>query len=92
MNYDSPGAQVGNVISMALTGIILRHLCWRSVFYIYGALGLVWYLLWFIFVSDSPANHPFISEKEKKYLADAVVDVTDERYVSNFSRIKYLLL
>lgn len=72
---------------MALTGIILKQLSWPSVFYAYGLLGLVWYLLWLVFVSDSPATHRFISEKERKYLADTVVDVTDERCVSTKSEL-----
>ncbi|XKL69543.1 hypothetical protein PGB90_007312 [Kerria lacca] len=73
------GAQVGNVISMALTGIVLQTFEWTSVFYLYGVFGLIWYVLWLVFISDVPASHPFITDKEKKYLADTVTDVTDER-------------
>ncbi len=73
---------MGNVISMAVTGIILKQLNWRWVFYIYGVIGLLWYAIWLMFVSDTPAEHKFISEKEKKYLMETVTDVTDSRRVS----------
>ncbi|XP_065204133.1 putative inorganic phosphate cotransporter [Planococcus citri] len=73
------GAQVGNVISMAVTGIIIQKLGWPYVFYIYGFFGIVWYIVWITFISDKPSTHRFISEHEKKYLEENVHDITDER-------------
>lgn len=81
------GALVGNVISMAVTGIIIERLSWPYVFYIYGFIGILWYVTWIMFVSDTPSTHRFISEEEKKYLEETVTDITDERKVSKYETI-----
>lgn len=41
---------------------------WPMVFYVPAAFGLVWIVLHLILTSDSPEDHPNISEEEKIYL------------------------
>lgn len=65
------GAQFGTVVTMPLSG----WLCdigflggWPSVFYVFGVLGVLWGIAWFLLVSDRPSNHPRISLAEKNYI------------------------
>jgi MFS transporter, ACS family, solute carrier family 17 (sodium-dependent inorganic phosphate cotransporter), other len=37
-----------------------------------GSVGVLWSLCWFIFVFESPAKHPRISEAERKEIEDAI--------------------
>ena len=48
-----------------------------------GLIGLVWCLLWFILVSDSPSNHRFINGEEREYILDATAKSVskNEKYV-----------
>jgi MFS family permease len=65
------GAQIGNVVALPLGG----YLCingfgggWPSIFYIFGIIGVVWFIFWMIFASKSPSDNRFISQKEKEYI------------------------
>lgn len=51
-------------------GGFLCNISWQSIFYITGALGFIWCLLWLILFSDKPSTHRFIGNSEKAYLMD----------------------
>ncbi|CAG2052924.1 unnamed protein product [Timema podura] len=56
-----------NILSMSLSGV-LANISWDLVFYIYGALAVVWVIPWLILVHSSPTQHPTITEEEKLYI------------------------
>ncbi|GFY72488.1 hypothetical protein TNIN_170591 [Trichonephila inaurata madagascariensis] len=62
------GSAVGNVFSFALSGIISANIGWPSVFYIFGALGVIWTVFWLLFIYETPEKHPYISEEEIKVI------------------------
>ncbi|KAK5908782.1 hypothetical protein CgunFtcFv8_016811 [Champsocephalus gunnari] len=66
------GAQLGTVISLPLSGQICFYLDWTYVFYIFGAIGLVWFVLWTFLAFDSPNTHPRISEQERLYITNSL--------------------
>lgn len=66
------GAQLGTVVSLPLSGIISYYLGWSYVFYIFGALGVIWCLLWFWLASDSPKTHKTISNAEQDYIINSL--------------------
>ena len=37
-----------------------------------GLCGVVWFVLWMIFVSDSPAEHPRISDEERDMIEKSI--------------------
>lgn len=61
------GAQFGTIISMPLSGLLAEH-SWPSIFYVFGALGVVWSLAFLWTVHEDPSSSPKISEPEKKYI------------------------
>ncbi|XP_072107188.1 sialin isoform X1 [Mobula birostris] len=66
------GAQFGTVVSLPLSGIICYYLDWSYVFYIFGALGVFWCLLWFWLASDTPESHRTISKAEQDYIISSL--------------------
>lgn len=62
------GAQIGTVITMPISGLLCEYVNWESVFYVFGAIGVLWSVFWFFFVFDSPAKHPRISPQERSYI------------------------
>ncbi|XP_046628021.1 putative inorganic phosphate cotransporter [Neodiprion virginianus] len=72
------GMQVGSVVGTALSGVLIHNssMGWPVVFYVFGAFGVVWFLAWILLCSSYPDSHPFISDQEKKYLHDAMVEHT----------------
>ncbi|GFQ97413.1 hypothetical protein TNCT_257221, partial [Trichonephila clavata] len=66
------GINVGTIVAMPLVGFLCETDLfegWPSAFYVSGMIGCVWFFLWCILVTDSPKNHPFISNKEQKYIS-----------------------
>ncbi|KAF3708010.1 Sialin Membrane glycoprotein SP55 [Channa argus] len=66
------GAQLGTVVSLPLSGEICFYLDWTYVFYVFGVVGLVWFVLWAFLVFDSPNTHPRISEQERLYITNSL--------------------
>ncbi|XP_069091779.1 sialin isoform X1 [Pleurodeles waltl] len=66
------GAQLGTVVSLPLSGLICYHMDWIYVFYIFGAFGILWFVLWLLFVSDTPETHRTISPSERDYILSSL--------------------
>lgn len=66
------GVQIGTVLASAVSGFILAYLPWPAVFYIWGGVGMVWFILWCLLCYNDPASHPFITQKEKDYLSKTI--------------------
>ena len=66
------GLFAGMVLAMPLSGVITQHWHWSGVFYVFGVFGVVWSIFWFALVTDSPENHPTISQKEKDYIVSSL--------------------
>lgn len=65
-------AALSTSFTMPLCGAIIATHGWAAAFYVTGALSLVWCVLWFTFMYDSPREHPRITSKELKYIEDAL--------------------
>lgn len=66
------GCDMGTVISMPMSSAIISSLGWEAVFYIQGALASIWFFLWLLLVSETPADHWFISDEERQLIAEGV--------------------
>ncbi|XP_054018461.1 sialin [Dryobates pubescens] len=68
------GAQLGTVVSLPLSGLICYYLSWVYVFYIFGALGVLWFIFWMCLVSDTPERHRSIAHAEREYILSSLKD------------------
>ncbi|XP_011691699.1 PREDICTED: putative inorganic phosphate cotransporter isoform X2 [Wasmannia auropunctata] len=67
------GGQAGTVITMPIAGVLAASsVGWPSVFYLFGALAVVWSLVFLYFGADSPSDHRSISEEERTYIEDSL--------------------
>ncbi|XP_065056224.1 sialin-like [Rhopilema esculentum] len=62
------GPFAGTVFGMTLSGAIAHNHGWPAVFYFFGLLAIIWSVFWFWMVTDSPFDHPTITDKELDYL------------------------
>lgn len=69
VSFAFQGASLGTVVALPMCGWVLHAWGWEAVFYVSGALSLVWTAAWWLLVFDSPEQHPRISDKEREYLA-----------------------
>lgn len=65
---------MGVVVANFFGGMILQYMTmgWEAIFYIFGGVGVVWFLFWVALCYNDPNSHPFISEKEKLYLKESI--------------------
>ncbi|KAJ8980966.1 hypothetical protein NQ317_013420 [Molorchus minor] len=64
------GVSLGTVISMPVTGLLCNSASvgWPAAYYVFGALGILWTIVWAIFGCNSPGQHKTISAAEKHYI------------------------
>lgn len=67
------GAQFGTVICFPISGLLASSSAgWPSIFYVFGALAVIWGIVFFVFGSDSPSKHSRISERERRYIENSL--------------------
>lgn len=55
---------VGAALGAALTGELLKHLDWRSIFALFALPGLAWSLGFYWWFRETPAEHPGVNAAE----------------------------
>ncbi|XP_045407885.1 sodium-dependent phosphate transport protein 4 isoform X1 [Lemur catta] len=73
------GMALGSFTALLTGGFITQAIGWPFAFYIFGGIGCVFCLLWFVLVYDDPASHPWISTSEKEYIVSSL-----DQQVSSF--------
>jgi len=61
------GSAVGAVIAPPLMAFIVATLGWRWVFFITGAVGFVWAMMWLKFYQP-PGKSPFLTRDEREFI------------------------
>ncbi|KAF0303884.1 Sialin [Amphibalanus amphitrite] len=59
----------GIVTTSACSGLVAASSGWRAIFYITGGVGVAWLLAWIALMHDTPADHPRITERERRLIA-----------------------
>lgn len=63
------GGQIGTILGTAVSGLLIDYFdSWESVFYFFGILGVVWFILFTLLCYSDPESHPFIKDSEKEFL------------------------
>ncbi|XP_055593478.1 putative inorganic phosphate cotransporter isoform X2 [Uranotaenia lowii] len=71
--YCYAGAQFGTVVMLAISGVLASSSTgWPGIFYISGAAGVVWSILWFFFGGNSPVEHRSISAEERDFIESSL--------------------
>jgi ACS family sodium-dependent inorganic phosphate cotransporter len=55
---------LGTVFALVLTPIIVLSLGWEWAFYLFGAVGIFWFALWYWLAATEPDDHPRVSAEE----------------------------
>lgn len=58
------GIPLGTVFALLVTPLIVTSLGWEWAFYLFGAVGVVWFVVWHVLVTARPADHPGVSAAE----------------------------
>lgn len=63
----------GSIIGLALSPQMVSRLQWPSVFYIFGFIGIFWFLAWEKNASSSPAIDNKIGKEERDYITSQTI-------------------
>ncbi|UYV74524.1 hypothetical protein LAZ67_11003776 [Cordylochernes scorpioides] len=74
------GAPIGTVVSSILSGQISgsHDLGWPYVFYIFGLISILWFVLWAILIYGTPEDHPRISLSELDFIKNNTEPPTEK--------------
>jgi MFS transporter, ACS family, glucarate transporter len=57
-------ARWGGAVTPLLVALLLRYVSWRRAFEMFGALGLAWGALFYLWFRDHPRDHPAVNAAE----------------------------
>ncbi|KAJ8952110.1 hypothetical protein NQ314_007603, partial [Rhamnusium bicolor] len=75
------GSYVGTVVSMPLSSYLASAFGWPSIFYCFGTIGLIWYLIWMVGVADTPEQDARISPEELKYITESLNNIDNKKRI-----------
>jgi sugar phosphate permease len=59
---------VASIVSAPLSGLILTYMDWRWMFIFEGLPPIIWAVIWWFMIDDSPSEAKWISKEEREYL------------------------
>lgn len=75
------GSEIGTVVMLAISGSLASSsMGWPSIFYLSGAVSLLWAIMWWWLGSNTPQVNRWISEKEKEYIITSLQTNTEDNY------------
>lgn len=77
------GASLGTAFGMPFAGVLCDKWGWRSVYYVYGFLGIVWAIFWFLLIKSDPAKDKYVSVEELNYIQNETKDDMSNSLLNN---------
>ncbi|XP_078670181.1 uncharacterized protein LOC144910693 isoform X2 [Branchiostoma floridae x Branchiostoma belcheri] len=69
------GQYIGIVIGMIVSGVAVHEIDWRAPFWIYGGVGLIWSVIWYSMVYESPEIDKYLDPEELKFIQDSMTSL-----------------
>jgi ACS family sodium-dependent inorganic phosphate cotransporter len=76
VGFSNSGIPLGTVFALIATPYLVERLGWEWAFYLFGMLGVFWFVAWQRLVTSEPSQHPQISPEELE-LIQAEAPVAD---------------
>ena len=58
------GARIGGSLAPPLAALLVTQIGWRLMFVIFGAVGIIWCVIFWRWFRDDPAEHPSVTPQE----------------------------
>jgi MFS family permease len=70
--FQHSGSRLGAALAPPLVVFLIGVSGWRPVFYIFGAVAVLWAICWYAYYRDSPRLHPGVNAEELALLGSKV--------------------
>jgi len=64
------GSRIGGAVAYPIVVALIALLGWRGSFFIFGAAGLVFALVWWLYFRNTPEESRFVSQEETEYIIE----------------------
>lgn len=58
------GIPLGTVFALVVTPMIVAAFGWQWAFYVFGAVGVIWFFFWQVLMTARPEEHPGVTPEE----------------------------
>jgi len=72
------GIPLGTVFALVATPYIVAAFGWEWAFYLFGAVGVLWYVVWQAAVTAHPADHPDVTPEELERIREGASEGSGE--------------
>lgn len=62
------GSRVGAAFALPVIAWLIEAAGWRITFFILGAIGILWAIIWYWWFRDEPEQHPLVGDEERKFI------------------------
>lgn len=69
MAFSNSGIPIGQVFALLVAPMIAIAWGWEWIFYIFGAVGGLWFVFWYYMTAKDPDAHPRLSPVERQEIA-----------------------
>jgi MFS family permease len=66
------GSRLGAAVTPLIVVPIMQAYGWRVPFYLFGAIGFVWAVAWFLYYRDTPDEHAGVNAAEKELIHSGI--------------------
>lgn len=66
------GSRLGAALTPPIVVLLMTTYGWRSPFFVFGAIGLLWAAVWFWYYRDTPREHSSVSASELKLIHESL--------------------
>jgi len=70
--FQHSGSRLGAALAPAIVVSLMAIFGWQWVFFVFGAAGVLWAVVWYAFYRDYPSEHPRANAAEIELLSKAV--------------------
>jgi MFS family permease len=79
--FQHSGARLGAAVAPAVVVYLIALSGWRTVFYVFGLVGIAWAIGWYASYRNTPAEHPRVDAAELALLPAAPIRAASKRAV-----------
>lgn len=66
------GSYFGTVFALVISSFLAQHIGWESIFYVFGFLGVLWSVAWWMIVAETPQGDRKITDSELEYIKSTI--------------------
>lgn len=81
------GSRIGGAIALSLSAWLIHLVGWRNTFFVYGSIGVLYGILWYLLFRDKPEESRFVSDSEKDFIINNRQQIKPNAEKLSFSAI-----